>query len=155
MEMNNLRHVVTFDGARKVAAGRELVLSCAGSAEDCGCADVTGTISGPGGSSRGCGSAIHGAENASTSAGFYFTECRVQAQVVLETIREGGETTVKGGGTVVFSGGGRILLPTSVEASTKISDGAEVVCAQWTAMFMAAVTVSSGGVLWFAGSSMD
>lgn len=146
-----LRHVVTFDGARALSAGNNLTLACAGSASNCGCLEITGAIAGAKGSRIGCGSAIYGAENASTSAEFYFSECRVQATVELETIRAGGEGIVKGAGTFVFWGGGEYFLPSEVEPDVEVTSGAVVVCSQWTAELMGAVNVTAGGVLWFAG----
>lgn len=110
-----------------------------------------GAITGPGDTRVGCGSATFGAENASTSAEFDPSQCRVQATVELQTLREGGETTVKGGGALAFSDGGQYFLPSVVSANVEVMSGAEAVCPQWAAELVGAVNVSSGGVLWFAG----
>lgn len=133
--------MVTFDGARSLSAGNALSLSCAGSANGCGCTDVTGAISGP--RAVGCGDV--------GSAEFNSSACRVQAAVELETLRAGGETVVSGGGILSFSDGGQYFLPSAVAADVEVTDEAEVVCPQWAAELVGAVNVSSGGVLWFAG----
>lgn len=132
---------MTFDGARSLSAGNILTLSCAGSANNCGCVDVTGDISGP--SALGCGEA--------SSAEFDSSACRVQAAVELKTLRGGGETVVDGGGTLSFSDGGQYFLPSAVAANVEVMGEAEVVCPQWAPELVGAVNVSSGGVLWFAG----
>lgn len=143
------RYVVTFDGARSLSGGNALTLSCAGSADDCGCVDVTGAISGS--RAVGCGKAGSTEDSASTSAEFDSSACRVQAAVELVTLRGGGETVVNGGGTLSFSDGGQYFLPSAVAADVEVVGEAEVVCPQWAAELVGAVNVSSGGVLWFAG----
>lgn len=143
------RYVVTFDGARRLSAGNALALSCAGSANDCGCIDVTGAISGP--RAVGCGEAGSAEDITSTSAEFDSSACRVQAVVKLETLREGGETVVGGGGILSFSDGGQYFLPSAVAADVEVMSAAEVVCPQWAAELVGAVNISSGGMLWFAG----
>lgn len=143
------RYVVTFDGAASLSAGKALTLSCAGSANGCGCVDVTGATSGP--RAVGCGKANSAENTASTSAEFESSACLVQAAVELETLRSGGATVVNGGGALSFSGGGQYFLPSTVSADVEVTDGAEVVCPQWAAELVGAVNVSSGGVLWFAG----
>ena len=142
--------MVTFDGARSLSGGNALTLSCTGSANDCGCVDVTGPISGP--RAVGCGKAGSADESAPTSAEFDRSACLVQAAVGVETLRGGGETVVDGGGTLSFSGGGQYFLPTAVAADVEVAGEAEVVCPQWAAELVGAVNVSSGGVLWFAGN---
>lgn len=142
------RHVVTFDGARNLQLAK-LAVSCAGGASSCGCVDVTGEIAG---SSRiGCGAAIYGVENSSTSAQFEHSDCLVQAAIGIETLREGGETAISGGGTAVFSSGGQYMLPSTVEAYVKVQSAAEVISGDWNAEFIGGVNVTSGGVLWAVG----
>lgn len=143
---------MTFDGGRSLSSGNTLAFSCAGSVADCGCVDVSGAISGPGGSRVGCGSAIYdGDERLSTSAEFDSSACLVQATVELETLREGGETIVNGGGELVFSGGGEYFLPSAMTVDLHVMSDAVVVCPQLSAELAGAVNVSSGGVLWFSG----
>lgn len=143
------RYVVTFDGARGLSAGNALTLSCTGSANDCGCIDVTGAVSGP--RAVGCGEAGSAEETAASSRSkFDSSACRVQAAVELETLRGGGETVVNGGGVLSFSDGGQYFLPSAVAADVVVGE-AEVVCPQWAPEVVGAVTVSAGGVLWFAG----
>lgn len=148
------RYVVTFDGARGLSNTNALILSCAGSAADCGCTDIIGGIARPEGSRIGCGSAIFGEERASTSAEFFESQCRVQAKIDLKTIRKGDETAVNGGGILTFSDGGQYFLPSVVEADVGVKAGAEVVCSAWTAEITGVVNVSSSGVLWFAGGGI-
>eukprot|EP00752_Nemacystus_decipiens_P010621 g9459.t1 len=147
------RFVVTFDGARSLSGGDVLAVSCAGSANGCGCVDVTGPLSGP--RAVGCGKAGSADDNASTSAEFDSSACLVRAAVELETLRGGGETVVNGGGTLSFSDGGQYLLPSTVAADVEVMGKAEVVCPQRAAELVGAVNVSSGGVLWFAGADWD
>lgn len=143
------RHVVTFDGARRLSSGNTLTLSCAGSANNCGCVDVTGSISSP--NAMGCSTAGSAEDSASTSAEFDSSECLVQATVGLKTLTGGGETVVNGGGTLSFSDGGQYFLPSAVAAEVEVMREAEVVWPQWAAQLVGAVNVSSGGVLWVAG----
>ncbi|CAM9742517.1 unnamed protein product, partial [Scytosiphon promiscuus] len=152
------RYTVTFDGARSLSSSNTLVLSCAGSADDCDCVDLSGAISGPGGSRVGCGSTVADDENeplASTSAEYNSSECLVQTTIELETLREGAETIVEGGGTLIFSTGGQYFLPSEVTADLEVLSDAVVVCPQLAAELVGAVNVSSGGVLWFSGADLD
>lgn len=140
--------MVTFDGARDLQLAK-LALSCAGSASSCACVDVTGEITG---SSRiGCGAAIYGDENSSTSATYEHSDCLVQAAIDIETIREGGETAIRGGGIAAFSSGGQYLLPSTVEAYVKVQSTAEVISGDWNAELIGGANVTSGGVLWAVG----
>lgn len=143
--------MVTFDGARNLESAT-LALYCAGSAGSCGCVDVTGEVDGPGGSRIGCGAAIYGPENSSTSAHFENSECLVQATVTTDIIRQGGETVVSGGGTAVFSSGGQYVLSSAVEIHVQVQSAAEVISAEWSAELVGGVNVTSGGVLWVAGA---
>lgn len=149
------RHVVAFDGARKLSSTNALTLSCTGSAAGCGCVDITGFIAGSKGSKVGCGSAIYGASNVSTSAEFDYSECRVQAVVEIDEISEGGMTTIKGGGALVFSGGGEYLLPADVQANVEVHSASAAVFPQWEAEVVGSMNVTSGGVLWFAGGQRN
>ncbi|CBJ49166.1 hypothetical protein Esi_0207_0025 [Ectocarpus siliculosus] len=152
------RYVVTFDGTRALSGGSNtLALSCAGSADDCGCVDISGGIEGTGGSRVGCGAAIFDSsdDRASTSAEFDSSTCRVQGTVELETLKEGGETVVSGGGVLAFANGGQYFLPSAVTADVEVMSGAEVVCPHSAAELVGAVNVSSGGVLWFAGAGWE